>query len=171
MNAAYFRRMIDYTYWANRKVWGCIEELSDEQFKHPFDYSIGSIHQQVVHMMDTEWLWLRRVRGEQPDAVISTEDYPTREKVRARWDQVEAGWKAFTAALTDEHVAQTIEYVSVNGLVRRSQPMWEGLAQIVNHATDHRSQTLALIHQVGGKTLAQDFIFYSWENPIADTTE
>ena len=90
MNAAYFQRMIDYTYWANRKLWGCVAELSDEQFKKPFDYSIGSVHQQVVHMMDTEWLWLRRVRGEQPEGVLSLEGYPTQEKIRARWDEIEA---------------------------------------------------------------------------------
>ena len=165
MNAAYFRRMIDYSYWAHRQVWGCIIKLTDEQFTRPSDYSIGSIHQQVVHTMDSEWLWLRRVRGEQPDPVITTDAYPTREKVRARWDEVEVGWKEFTAGLTDQQVMQTIEYTSVNGIVKRSQPMWEGLAQIVNHATDHRAQTLALIHQVGGETLAQDFIFYSWEYP------
>ena len=171
MNAVYFRRMIDYTYWANRKLWGCVAELSDEQFKRPCDYSIGSVHQQVVHMMDTEWLWLRRVRGEQPEAVLSLEGYPTREKVRARWNEIEAGWREFVAGLTDQQLEQTIEYTSVNGVVKRSQPLWEGLAQLVNHATDHRAQTLAVIHQVGGATLAQDFIFYSWENPVGEAAE
>ncbi len=35
--------------------------------------------------------------------------------------------------------------------------------QVINHGTDHWAQTLALIHQVGGQTLEQDFIFYAWE--------
>ena len=167
MNAAYFRRMIDYTYWEHRQVWSCIAELSDEQFRRPFDYSIGSVYEQVVHTMGAEWLWLQRVRGEQTDPFLSPADFPTREKVRVRWDQVEAGWREFVGALTDDQLEQTIEYVSVNGVVKRSQPLWEGLAQLVNHATDHRAQTLALIHQVGGKTLAQDFIFYTWEYPAS----
>lgn len=58
MNATYFRRMIDYTYWAHRQVWGCVLELTDEQFARASDYSIGSVHQQVVRTMGAEWLWL-----------------------------------------------------------------------------------------------------------------
>jgi uncharacterized damage-inducible protein DinB len=165
MNAAYFRRMIDYTYWAHRQVWGCISELNDEQFTRACDYSIGSLHEQAVHTMGAEWLWLQRVRGEQTDPFLKPEDYPTRESVRNQWDEIEGGWRAFVNNLSDEQLAQTIEYTSINGLVKRSQPLWEGLAQIINHATDHRSQMLALIHQVGGKTVAQDFVFYSWEQP------
>ncbi len=167
MNAAYFRRMIDYTYWAHRQVWNCILELNDEQFTRASDYSIGSIHEQVVHTMSTEWLWLQRVRGEQPEPTLKLGDYPTRESVRAEWDEIEGGWRAFLNNLSDEQLDQTIEYTSINGLVKRAQPLWEGLAQIINHATDHRAQTLALIHQVGGKTLAQDFIFYTWEQPAS----
>jgi uncharacterized damage-inducible protein DinB len=166
MNAAYFRRMIDYTYWAHRQVWNCVLELTDEQFVRASDYSIGSVHEQVVHTMGAEWLWLQRVRGEQTDPFLKPEDYPTRESVRNQWDEIEGGWRAFVTNLADEQLEQVIEYTSINGLVKRSQPLWEGLAQIINHATDHRAQTLALIHQVGGKTLAQDFIFYTWEQPV-----
>jgi uncharacterized damage-inducible protein DinB len=165
MNAAYFRRMIDYTYWAHHKVWDCIVELNDEQFTRPCNYSIGSLHQQVVHTMGAEWLWLQRVRGVSPDAFLRPEDFPTRADVRARWDEVEAGWRAFVAALADDQLEQSIEYTSINGNVRRSQVLWEGLAQIINHATDHRAQILALIHQLGGRTVAQDFVFYTREHP------
>ncbi|MFN8447164.1 MAG: DinB family protein [Anaerolineae bacterium] len=165
MNAAYFRRMIDYTYWAHRQVWGCVAELSDDQFTRPCDYSVGSVQQQVVHTMGAEWLWLQRVRGEQPEPFLQAEDFPTRPAIRARWDEIEAGWRAYVAALTDDQLEQPLVYTSITGGARREQILWEGLAQIVNHATDHRAQTLALIHQVGGRTLAQDFIFYTWGYP------
>lgn len=169
MNADYFRRMIDYTYWAHHQVWGCIAELTDEQFTRPCDYSIGSLHQQAVHTLDAEWLWLHRVQNQPRPAVLTPEDFPTRAEVRTQWDEVEAGWRDFIATLTDDQLGETIEYISINGNTRRVQPRWEGLAQIVNHATDHRAQMLALIHQVGGRTLAQDFIFYSWANPSSGT--
>ena len=165
MNSAYFRRMIDYTYWAHRQVWGCIIELSDEQYTRPCDYSVGSAHEQVVHTMGAEWLWLQRVRGVAPDPFLQPEDYPTRHNVRVRWDQVEEGWRAFARELSDDQLDRVIEYISINGNTKRTQPLWEGLAQIINHATDHRAQTLALIHAVGGRTIAQDFVFYTWEAP------
>ncbi len=68
MNAAHYRRLIDYSYWAHRRVWDCIMKLSDEQFARPSDYSIGSLHAQVVHTMSSEDLWLRRIRNEAPTA-------------------------------------------------------------------------------------------------------
>lgn len=164
MNAAYFRRMIDYTYWAHREVWGCIAELSDEQFTRPCDYSIGSLHQQVVHTMGAEWLWLQRMHGVSPDAFFEPDDFPTREAVRSRWDQVEGGWREFVGGLSDGDLEKPLIYTSINGRQRREHLLWEGVAQVINHATDHRAQMLALLHQVGGRTLAQDFIFYAWEN-------
>lgn len=163
MNADTYRSMIDYTYWAHRRVWDCIVKLSDEQYYRPSDYSMGSVHEQVVHTMTSEWLWLQRVRGEAPPAAFeSAADYPTRDAVRARWDEVEAAWRAFGDALTDDQLQQTIRFTSVTGSKTRTHPVWEGVTQILNHATDHRAQILALIHQLGGETVAQDFIFYRW---------
>ena len=168
MNAAYFRRMIDYTYWAHRQVWGCIGTRATSSSSARSTTRLA----QSTSRSFTQWTpngsGCAACAANNLKPSSASKAYPTREKVRARWDEIEAGWKEFTAALTDEQVMQTIEYTSVNGVVKRSQPMWEGLAQIINHATDHRAQTLALIHQVGGETLAQDFIFYSWENPVGE---
>jgi len=165
MNAAYFRRMIDYTYWEHHQVWGYVLALTDEQYHRPSDYSVGSVHEQIVHTMGAEWLWLQRVRGETPDPFLKAADFADRNAVQARWNEIETGWRAFAAALRDETLEQPISYTSINGNTRREQPLWEGLAQIVNHATDHRAQILALIHQLGGETGAQDFIFFTWEIP------
>lgn len=162
MNAAYFQGMIDYTYWAHHLIWECVLDLSEEQYRRPCNYSVGSVHEQVVHTMGAEWLWLQRLRGEQPDPFLQPGDFPTRGDVRARWDTVETEWRAFRDGLTDERLAQNIIYTSIHGNKRREQPLWEGLAQIINHGTDHRAQTLSLIHQVGGRTLEQDFILYAW---------
>lgn len=166
MNAAYFRRMIDYTFWEHRQVWGCVLALSEDQYRRPCDYSIGSVHEQVVHTMGAEWLWLQRMRGETPDPFLKAEDFDDRDAVRARWDEIELGWRAFVDALRDEQLEQPVRYFAITDQVWHEQPLWEGLAQIVNHATDHRAQILALIHQLGGKTMAQDFIYYTWQQPI-----
>ena len=163
MNAAYFRRLFDYNYWAHRRVWECVEQLTESQFTQPCDYSIGSIHDQMVHTMAAEWLWLARVCGTSPSSLFGTADYPTRAAVRAKWDAIEADWRAYVDRLEDSQINEVIEYVSLNGKMTRCTPLWECLMQVINHGTDHRAQTLALIHQVGGKTVEQDFIFYAWE--------
>ena len=166
MTAARYRRLFDYNYWAHRRVWQCIVPLSDEQFFRPCDYSIGSLHEQVTHTMGAEWLFLQRVQGMSPSAIPSADTHPTRESIRAYWDTLEADWHVWLNNLRDEQLDGKITYTSLSGKMQRTQPLWELLTQILNHSTDHRAQTLSLIHQVGGQTLEQDFIFYSWEHPV-----
>ena len=166
MNAACFQRMIDYTYWEHRQVWNYVLALSEEQYRRPCDYSVGSVHEQVVHTMGAEWVWLQRARGEKTDPFLKAEDFADRDAVRARWDEIEASWRAFVGGLRDEQLEQPLVYTTLNGSTRYEQPLWETLAQVVNHATDHRAQILALIHQLGGETVAQDFIFYTRSNPL-----
>ncbi len=42
MNADYYRRLFDYTFWANKKMWECVEALTEAQFNQPSDYWGGS---------------------------------------------------------------------------------------------------------------------------------
>jgi uncharacterized damage-inducible protein DinB len=165
MNAAHFRRLFDYNYWAHKRVWGCTTELSDEQFYRPSDFSVGSVHEQLVHTMGAEWLWLQRAKVVPPDPFPQAADYPTRESIRARWDEVEREWGGYVNHLEDAQLDETFAFISINGNARREIQRWEALATIINHSTDHRAQTMALIHQLGGKTVEQDFVFYTWEHP------
>ncbi len=81
MNKTLFTSMYQYNYWAHRKVWGCVMELSEEDYRQPLDYSIGSIESQVIHTMLVEESYFRfltdNVMGMRNEA-----DYPTRESVR-----------------------------------------------------------------------------------------
>ncbi len=139
-------------------------ELSEEQLMQPHDYSIGSIHAQLVHTMSAEWLWLSRIKGTSPSAFPSAEQYPTREAIRARWDEIEADWRAYLDALTDDKLTEITDYNNLSGKPQRTL-LAEILMHVANHGTDHRAQTLALLHRVGGRTFEQDVIFYVREKP------
>lgn len=165
MNKRDVIRLFDYNFWAGRRVWARVVKLSAEQFTQPSDYSIGSVHDQVVHTMEVEWLWLRRMQSLPPDPFLTPADYPTYESIRTRWDAVEAAWWAYLNALPEGELAGILTYTSRTDGKVYSTPVWESLYQILNHSTDHRSQTLAQIHRVGGETIAQDFVYYTWEKP------
>jgi uncharacterized damage-inducible protein DinB len=127
------------------------------------------VHEQLVHTMGAEWLWLQRVKEESPVPFLSAADYPTRESIRSKWDAVERNWREYVGALRDEQLDEIFTFISINGNARREIARWEALSTIINHSTDHRAQTMALIHQLGGKTVEQDFVFYTWEFPIQKT--
>ena len=40
------------------------------------------------------------------------------------------------------------------------------LIHVVNHATDHRAQTLRQLADLGVKTYPQDYVFYAYEHPV-----
>jgi uncharacterized damage-inducible protein DinB len=165
MNIDRYRRLQEYNSWAHRRVWNCIMKLSEEQYHQPSSYSIGSLHQQLVHTMEVEMLLLRRVQRGTPHRIPPADTYPTREAVRVRWDEIEAAWREQLASLTDADLDVMVEYVSISsGKTYRSR-MWELLSQWINHSTDHRAQMLALIHQLGGETISQDIIHFTWEHP------
>ena len=163
MNAEYFRTMFDYHYWAHHKVWACVMQLNEEQYHHPCDYSVGSVHEQVVHTYGAERLWLHRARQQPPMPFAAPDDFADRAALRAAWDAQEKEWRDLVAGVNDARLSQMIEYTSIHGNKRRESPLWLMMAQVLNHGTDHRAQILALLHQVGGPTVEQDLIIYSWE--------
>lgn len=161
MDAEKLAQMLDYNYWAHERVWNCVAKLSDEQFKQSSDYSIGSVHQQLVHVMSADWVWLNRLNGVSPDHQLNPADYPTREAIRARWAEIERDLRAHVAGLDDDQLNDPVRYHRISAPDEwRETLRWQIVLHVVNHGTDHRAQILSLIHRLGGETIAQDLIFY-----------
>lgn len=159
MMSDYIRTLYDYNYWAHRRVWSCVVQLSDEQLHRPLDYSIGSIQAQLVHTMSAENVWFTRLRGESPASMFNPSDYPTLDSIRQAWDKIEAQVYEYLGTLDDATLAHSLQYHNTAGNAF-STSIWGILLHLLNHGTDHRAQTLAMIHIVGGPTLDQDIIRY-----------
>lgn len=162
MTTTYFKTLYDYSYHMHHRLWESIMSLSEEQFIRPSSHSIGSVHEQITHVMDAEETWLRRLHGEEPP-YHTVHDYPTRESIRTAWDKVEQGLRSYVNNLTEARLNEHLTYKRSNG-ESFSTPIWAVLLHVVNHGTDHRAQIMRQIHDMGGKTFAQDLIFYLREN-------
>jgi uncharacterized damage-inducible protein DinB len=113
--------------------------------------------------MEVEWLWLRRIQGEREAKLSPASVYPTREAIRNRCDEIEAAWRGFAATLSDTELNKPVIYISLSDNNEHRTPLWVSIMTVLNHGTDHRAQTLALIHTLGGQTIEQDIVFYSWQ--------
>lgn len=155
------RLLFEYHYWASQRVWDCIMALTDEQFVLPLEYSVGSIRQHVVHMMSATQHWIKQLQqAELPDH-LAYEDFPTRADAKAMWDVLKTATLDYILALDqaglDTIVAWELPARGQSSHNRR----WEILLHVANHATDHRAQILAMLHQhFGVPTVEQDMIFY-----------
>ena len=140
-------------------MWNCVTQLDEEAFYRPLDYSMGSIHNQLVHTMGAEWIWFSRLQGSSPGGKLKNENYPTCEGIRTKWDAIESDVRGFLSSLDPKRLNENLVYSSTNGATREDSLVGV-LVHVVNHGTDHRAQILAMCHQLGGHTVEQDLIFY-----------
>ena len=90
MNANAFRHFYDYHFTENRKIWDSyVTQLSYEQFTQDADYSHGSVRDQIVHLISADDTWFSGLRGAAIPEPLNPADFPDRESIRARWDNVE----------------------------------------------------------------------------------
>ena len=66
MNADAFRHLYGYHFSENQKLWSLLARLPYEQFVQDVPYSIGSLRQQVVHLMRVDEAWFCELRGVEP---------------------------------------------------------------------------------------------------------
>ncbi len=152
MTADAFRRLYDYHLALNRRLWDeCIAPLTAEQFRQPVSYSVGSVRNQVMHMMNMEERWFCGLRGAAVPGILNPVYFGTAAKVRARWDAIETDMRAYLAALTDDALRQPFD---------DRLATWEVLWHVLNHSTDHRAQTLVALAALGVPTFAQDYALY-----------
>jgi uncharacterized damage-inducible protein DinB len=160
MNADAFRKFYDYHFTENRRLWDrYVTQLSDAQFMRPVEYSRGSVRDQILHLISCDTMWFSGLRGVEIPEDLNPSDFRDRESIRARWDNVEQTMRDYLAALQDEMLFNKPLDGEDKDLI-----LWQVLLHVVNHGTDHRSQLLRLLNDLGVMTTSQDYIFYVYEN-------
>ncbi len=140
----YLRQLYEYHYWANRRILTAAGPLTAEQLHQQQGQSWGSVHGTLLHMMNAEWIWLRRWNGESPRAFLSPDDYPTLPALRERWDELEGEMLAFVAAQTQPSLERVLTYTTTAGQAR-SLILWQAMAHVPNHGTHHRAELAAML--------------------------
>jgi uncharacterized damage-inducible protein DinB len=162
MNADAFRHFYNYHFAENRSIWDTyISSLSDEQFTQPVAYSMGSVRNQIVHLMSVDDSWFSGLRRVEMPESLNPADFDSRDKIRAHWDTVEQRMREYLTTLRDDML---FEKPFGDG-EDENLVLWQVLLHVVNHGTDHRAQILRLLYDLGVKTGPQDYIFYVYDNP------
>lgn len=160
MNADAFRMLYDYHISENRKIWDMyVVPLEQALFVQPSGYSVGSVRDQLVHLMNVDEIWFSQLRGVEPQD-IEDASVVDREVIRQHWDRVEERMRAYLAGLRDDMLLQKPWSAGED----KDLALWQVLLHVANHGTDHRAQTLRLLHDLGVKTGPQDFVFYCYDH-------
>ena len=69
--------LFDYGWWANRKLFAVLSQLTPEQLTQPVSGNHGSIRSTMVHALSAEWGWLWRCGGPERGPALNPVDFPT----------------------------------------------------------------------------------------------
>ena len=161
MKSDEIKTIYDYNVWAFERVWECVSQISDEQFVENVDYSTGSIRNIVVHMMSAADRWMVRLQGGVLQLHLAFEDFDTLSKTKTKWDELQEKLLEYVASLDQSQLEEVVHWELPKRGLKLDNPRWEVLLHVANHATDHRSQILAILHShFHVKTVEQDMILY-----------
>jgi uncharacterized damage-inducible protein DinB len=159
MTADALEALYDYGYWANRRLFHVISQLTAEQFTQPVGGSYGSIRNTMVHVLSTESGWLSRCGGPERGPRLNPGDYPTAESLIALWNEVETHMREFLSGLEDGDLRRSAEYVNDRG-EKRTMPLGELLQHAAVHGVHHRGQVALLLRLLGYAPGNVDMLIY-----------
>lgn len=162
MRVADLERLYDFSYWANRKLFDVIAQLSDEQFTAKVGGSYGSIRNALVHVMSAEWGWLDRCGGQPRGPRLDPNDYPTAQLLIETWTRVEGYVRSFLPTLTDEDLDRKIEFSLSAGSTHRAT-LGDLLHHSLIHAVHHRGQVALMLRELGVTPGNFDLLIYCLE--------
>ena len=160
MDRQYFVELYDYNFWAQRRVWTCVMQLSEQAYREDLQYSVGAIHEQCAHTLAVEHWWLTFLATGELRFIGET--LTDRATIRAQWDATEAMVRTYLDRLTPDELQREVRpgfWSAGQGPIR----VYQALLQVANHSTDHRAQTLAGLHRLGAPTVGQDVLDYLFE--------
>jgi len=150
--------LYDYGYWANRKIFDVLAQLTQEEFTQAVAGSFGSVRNTMVHMMSAEWGWLDRSGGAARGPALVATNYPTVASLADQWSQVEANMREFLATLSDSDLDQLREF-SFGGPAY-SMRRGDLLQHAAIHGVHHRGQVALLLRSLGHAPGNFDVLFY-----------
>ena len=142
--------MLDYHYWAIKRVLDAVELLRPEEFTRDMHNSFGSIRDTLAHIAAADHIWLHRWRGESMTALLPGDRIPDVAAARAEWADLERETRAFMQDVGAEGVNRVWDYKLMNGQPF-SSTFWQMLQHVVNHATYHLGQVTTMMRQIGAQ--------------------
>jgi len=160
------RLLFLYNQWADRRIVDACSALTNEQFTRDLGSSFRSVRDTLVHLYGAEWVWNERIEGRSPMSLVAGTGFPDLASVRTKLEEMDNFYIEYVSRLTPQDLERVIHYKSFAG-DEFSNPLWQTLHQLTNHASYHRGQIITLLRQLGAKPVTTDLIAYYRERAAA----
>jgi uncharacterized damage-inducible protein DinB len=151
--------LFDFTYWANRQILQAAAGVPVEDFTRPVTITYRDLRGTLVHTLDVELSWRRRLRGEPKeiwDTSLDVDDYPAVDALAEHWARDEAEMRAWLTTLTDD------DLLAIQDLGNTDRfPLWYYLVQIVTHSEQQRRDAQLILRHLGQEPPDLEFLYYA----------
>lgn len=148
MNKSDIQLLYRYNTWANARILNAAEKATHDQFIAPAPFPHGGLRGTLTHTLFAEWIWRRRWEGTSPTERIKPEEFPTFESLCKRWQEEEIKLRVFVNNVTEDALQRQFNYKTTAGEPKRDI-LWQVMAHLVNHGTQHRSEAAAILTNLG----------------------
>jgi uncharacterized damage-inducible protein DinB len=159
MNKQDIQILYKYNEWANARILNSASKLTNAQFIAPASFPHKELRSTLTHILSAGWVWRTRWQGVSPVQHIKPEDFPTFDSLRARWLAEEQALNIFIDNLTDDKLISAFQYKTLRGEAMENI-LWQVMAHVVNHGTQHRSEAAAILTELGQSPGDVDFIVF-----------
>jgi len=151
-----------YSAWASLKLVVAVRAVPDADLERPVGVSHSSLLGTLAHILWADWLWFTRV--------VEPMEKPgqSREVLETVWPELHKQWISWAERASEAEINREVEYKSIlDGQMART-PACHIVLHIVNHATLHRGQAMAMLRQMGIAPPHTDLMNFYRELPAAE---
>ena len=159
MRTVDIQALFDFTYWADRQILEAAAAIPVGDFVRPVTITYRNLRGTLVHTLDVEMSWRRRLRGEPKeiwDASLSAETYPTVDALADQWARDEAEMRAWLASLSDDDLTASVDLDNDDRF-----PLWYYLVHIVTHSEQQRRDVQIILTHLGHEPPELEFLYYA----------
>jgi uncharacterized damage-inducible protein DinB len=161
--------MIDDLYrfnnWANGRVLGLCNGLTDEQLDQPRDMGFGSLRATIFHILAAEEIWLERWAGSPWRPFPFEPDGLSVNLIAERLNRVSERRKELIEQERASHWGRQVTYLD-SKRVEGTRRLNDLLVHVANHSVHHRAQALHYLKQFGRTVpVGLDYLLYKLAYP------
>jgi uncharacterized damage-inducible protein DinB len=153
--------LVHHKTWATRKLFGLLESLDPAVIDSSAPGTYGTIRKTLVHMVNADRSYYRRLCGEQPWPRMD-EDSTSLPELMSRFEEIVQGWEAL--ALDDSLADRDLHYPRgevIKGAVT--------FGQSIHHGDVHRAHVLSILGAQG--ISVPEFDFWEFASEVGLATE
>ncbi len=157
------RTLFAYNQWANGRVLGACEGLSEEELRRDFGTSRGSVVTTMYHVVGVEAWWFSRWSEMEMIMVHPPGQGTALADLRAGFETVDAAMIDFADSREDADLDEAVVF----GQPRETAKVWALMAHGMTHSTQHRAEAGVMLASLGSAPGDIDYSHFAAEAGFA----